>query len=164
MLLYKRKWRYSMLLALLLVGLLAGIQLKDKYFKFSKNLEIFATILKELDSHYVDEVDTEALVKTGIDAMLRSLDPYTTFFSEEDLESFQTSITGEYGGIGAVIGRREGKAIIFMLFKNKWFRLDEMFQQTASKFKFFEESHILSNINLIYLKSGLFYNFLQLRK
>ena len=45
------------------------------------------------------------------------------------------------------------------LFKNKWFRLDEMFQQNASRFKFFEESHILSNINLIYLKSGLFYNF-----
>ena len=119
MLLYKRKWRYSMLLALLLVGLLAGIQLKDKYFKFSKNLEIFATILKELDSHYVDEVDTEALVKTGIDAMLRSLDPYTTFFSEEDLESLEVSITGEYGGIGAIIGSREGKAIIFMLFKDQ---------------------------------------------
>ncbi|MEL7064615.1 MAG: peptidase S41, partial [Bacteroidota bacterium] len=78
----KYKWRHYAVLPLLLIGLLAGSQLQNKYFKVSKNLEIFAGILKELEGHYVDEVDTDAIVKTGINAMLQSLDPYTNFFSE----------------------------------------------------------------------------------
>ena len=118
MTLYKRKWRYPIVLFLLLLGLLAGNQLQDKYFKLSKNLEIFADILKELDLYYVNDIDPDTLAKTGIDAMLRSLDPYTTFLPEEDLENFKTFTTGEYGGIGAIIGRREGRAILVMLYKD----------------------------------------------
>ncbi len=114
----RRKWRYSVVLALLLVGLLTAIQLQDRYFKLSKNLEIFADILKELDAYYVEEVDPDAVVKSGIDAMLSSLDPYTNFIAEEDLESFKTFTSGEYGGIGAIIGNRKGKTIVFMLYKD----------------------------------------------
>ncbi len=118
MTLYKRKWRYSIFLSLLLVGLLAGSQLQGQYFKLSKNLKIFADILKELERYYVDEVDPDVMVKTGIDAMLRSLDPYTSFLPEEDLESFKTSTTGEYGGIGAIIRESKDKSIIVMLYKD----------------------------------------------
>jgi carboxyl-terminal processing protease len=98
--------------------MLAGNQLQDKYFKLGKNLEIFADALKELNAYYVDEIDLDAVVKTGLDAMLYSLDPYTTFLPEEDLESLKTLATGEYGGIGAVIGGRKEKAIVIMLYKD----------------------------------------------
>jgi carboxyl-terminal processing protease len=118
MTLHKRNWRYYIALSLLLAGVLAGNQLQDKYFRLSKNLEIFADVLKELDAYYVDEIDPDTVVKTGLDAMLYSLDPYTNFLTEDDLESLQTFTTGEYGGIGAVIGRREEKTIIVMLYKD----------------------------------------------
>ncbi len=118
MTLYRRKWRYSVALLLLLLGTLAGSQLQDKYFKLGKNLEIFANILSELDAYYVDEIDPDAVVKKGIDAMLYSLDPYTTFLPEEALESLKTFTTGEYGGIGAGIGSKKGKAIVIMLYKD----------------------------------------------
>ena len=116
--LYKHKWRYITVLSLLLVGLLASYQLQDSYFKLNKNLEVFADILKELDLYYVDEIDPDVVVKTGIDAMLSSLDPYTTFLSEEDLENFKTVTTGEYGGIGALLGTRKGKHLVMMLYKD----------------------------------------------
>jgi carboxyl-terminal processing protease len=118
MTLYRRKWRYSVALPLLLLGMFLGSQLQDKYFKLGKNLEIFADVLAELDAYYVDEIDPDAVVKTGIDAMLYSLDPYTTFLPEEDLESLKTFTTGEYGGIGAVVGSKKGKTIVIMLYKD----------------------------------------------
>jgi carboxyl-terminal processing protease len=118
MTLHRYNWRYYIAFSLLLVGILAGNQLQDKYFKLSKNLEIFADILKELDTYYVDEIDPDTVVKTGLDAMLYSLDPYTNFLTEEDSENFQTFTTGEYGGIGAVIGRREEKTIVVMLYND----------------------------------------------
>jgi carboxyl-terminal processing protease len=115
---YRRKWRYLIALSLLLFVLVAGNQLQDKYFKLGKNLEIFADVLKELNTYYVDEIDPDAVVKTSLDAMLHSLDPYTTFLPEEDLESLKTFTTGEYGGIGAVIGRSRERTMIAMLYKD----------------------------------------------
>ena len=121
MIFHKRKCRHYIASSLLLIGvLLAGSQLQDKYkyFKFSKNFEIFADILRELNIYYVDDINPDTLVKTGIDAMLYSLDPYTSFLTEEDLENLQTFTTGEYGGIGAIIGRRENRTIVVMLYKD----------------------------------------------
>ncbi|MCU0318311.1 MAG: S41 family peptidase [Amoebophilaceae bacterium] len=114
---YQRKWRYPVALLLLLLGILLGSQLQDKYFKLGKNLEIFADVLKELDAHYVDEIDFDALVQVGLDAMLYSLDPYTTFLPEEDAESLKTYTVGEYGGIGAITSKRKGKTIVVMLYQ-----------------------------------------------
>ena len=51
-------------------------------------------------------------MKTGIDAMLKSLDPYTNYIPEDDIEDFRTMTTGQYGGIGANIGKRDGKTIV----------------------------------------------------
>ncbi|MBK0404953.1 S41 family peptidase [Adhaeribacter sp. BT258] len=84
----------------------------ERYFDIAKNLDIFATLFKEVNTYYVDEVTPGKLVKTGIDAMLKSLDPYTNYISEDDIEDFRTQTTGQYGGIGALVGKRDGKTIV----------------------------------------------------
>lgn len=73
------------------------------YFEVSKNLDIFNTLYRELNIAYVDETKPGQLMKTGIDAMLMSLDPYTNYYAENDIEDYKYMTTGEYGGIGALI-------------------------------------------------------------
>lgn len=116
---HEYKWRPALFLMLLLAGVLAGWQLQGSYFTHSKHLDILADILKELDRYYVDDVDTNRLAKQGIDAILESLDPYTSFLSEEALEHFQTFTTGSYGGIGALLGSRKGRNLVMMLYKDR---------------------------------------------
>jgi carboxyl-terminal processing protease len=86
----------------------------DKYFEIAKNLDIFATLFKEVNTYYVDEISPNTIMKKGIDAMLESLDPYTNYIPEDEIEDFRTMTTGQYGGIGAVIGKRNDKSIILM--------------------------------------------------
>lgn len=86
----------------------------EKYFEITKNLDIFATLYKEVNTYYVDEVDPNQLIKTGINSMLESLDPYTNYIPEDDIEDYRTMTTGQYGGIGALIGTRNGKNMIIM--------------------------------------------------
>src|SRR5882672_12105291 len=74
----------------------------ERYFEIAKNLDIFASLFKEVNALYVDEVNPNKLVRTGIDAMLNSLDPYTNFISEDEIEDYNTLNTGQYGGIGAL--------------------------------------------------------------
>jgi carboxyl-terminal processing protease len=95
-------------------GFLAFEQPGERYFEISKNLDIFATLFKEVNTYYVDEVNPNKLMKTGIDAMLESLDPYTNYIPEDEIEDFRTMTTGQYGGIGAVIGKRNDKSVILM--------------------------------------------------
>ena len=81
----------------------------DNYFEIGKNLEIFNELYKELNIYYVDETNPGDLMTTGIDAMLESLDPYTQFIAESDMEDYRFQTTGQYGGIGALIKRsKEG--------------------------------------------------------
>lgn len=82
----------------------------DSYFEISKNLDIFNAVLKELNLYYVDPIEPGKLVKTGLDAMLRSLDPYTNYITESDIEEYEFMTTGKYGGIGAGM-RRYGDTI-----------------------------------------------------
>ena len=84
------------------------------YFEIAKNLDIFATLFKEVNTYYVDEVDPETLINTGIDAMLSSLDPYTNYIPEEDAAEYRTMTTGEYAGIGSLIGKVNDKNVITM--------------------------------------------------
>ena len=86
----------------------------ERYFEISRNLDIFSTLFKEVNAYYVDEVNPNKLIKTGIDAMLASLDPYTNYIPEDDIEDYRTMTTGQYGGIVAVIGHRNGKNVIMM--------------------------------------------------
>lgn len=73
----------------------------DQYFEISKNLEIFSNIFKELNNSYVDPIEPGQMVKTGVDAMLRELDPYTNFYTETDKEEYEFQTAGKYAGIGA---------------------------------------------------------------
>jgi carboxyl-terminal processing protease len=91
---------------------LLSFDLADNYFEISKNLEIFASIYKELNTYYVDDIEPAKLVKTGIDAMLKSLDPYTNYISESEIEDYRFMTTGQYGGIGAQIAERDGYVMV----------------------------------------------------
>jgi carboxyl-terminal processing protease len=84
----------------------------ERYFEIAKNLDIFATLFKEVNTYYVDEVPPAKLVKTGIDAMLKSLDPYTNYIPEDDIEDFRTLTTGQYGGIGVLVVKRNSKTVV----------------------------------------------------
>lgn len=96
------------------VGLSVAAAPTERYFEIAKNLDIFATLFKEVNAFYVDEVDPTQLIRTGIDAMLGSLDPYTNYIPEEEIENFRTMTTGQYAGIGALIGSYDGKTVITM--------------------------------------------------
>lgn len=74
-----------------------------KYFEISKNIEIFTNIYKEINTYYVDDLDPAKLMRTGVDAIMQSLDPYTNYISESEIEGFRYITEGKYNGIGAVI-------------------------------------------------------------
>jgi len=80
-------------------------------FEISKNLEILTSLYKELNTNYVDCANPSELMKTGIDAMLDKLDPYTVFIPESEIEDYRFMTTGEYGGIGSLI-HKQGEYII----------------------------------------------------
>ena len=99
--------------ALLLLGTFAFQTKNDRLFAIAKSIDIFATLIRELDSYYVDEINPEELVEVGIRAMLAELDPYTDYIPEDDSEDFRMQITGEYAGVGALIGNRgEGNMVL----------------------------------------------------
>ncbi|MCC8154701.1 MAG: S41 family peptidase [Tannerellaceae bacterium] len=84
----------------------------DNRFEISKNLDIYNSIIKELEMFYVDSLEVEKTIRVGIDAMLRSLDPYTEYIPEQQMDEFKYITTGEYGGIGAFIRKRDEGVII----------------------------------------------------
>lgn len=102
-------WFTAILLAFS-VGFITDVN--DNYFEISKNLDIFGKLYREINSLYVDETDPSKLMRTGIDAMLNSLDPYTNYISEEEVDDLRFMTTGQYGGIGALVGKRNGKMIV----------------------------------------------------
>lgn len=84
----------------------------QKNFEIAKNLDIYYTLFRELNAFYVDDINPNTLVKTSIDKMLESLDPYTNYISEADVEDFRFMTTGEYAGIGALISKQKDNIII----------------------------------------------------
>jgi len=97
---------------LILIFSLGFSTLGNKDLELVKNLDIYYTLFRELNMFYVDETDPEELVTTSIDAMLSSLDPYTTYIPESDMDDFQFQTTGEYGGIGSLIRRSDNAVMI----------------------------------------------------
>lgn len=87
----------------LCVASVFAFNFSQDYFEVSKNLDVFNTLYRELNIAYVDETKPGQLMKTGIEAMLASLDPYTNYYTENDIEDYKFMTTGEYGGIGALI-------------------------------------------------------------
>jgi carboxyl-terminal processing protease len=89
----------------------------DDLFQISKNLDVFASVYKEVNINYVDEINSAKLVKTGVDAMLDGLDPYTEFVPESEIEDYKLHyVSTQYGGIGASIFLRDGKVYIADVF------------------------------------------------
>lgn len=84
----------------------------ESRFEVSKQLEILNALVKEVEMFYVDSVETEKMVRRGIDAMLRGLDPYTEYYPEQESDNMKLLVTGEYGGVGAYIRARDGGVII----------------------------------------------------
>lgn len=83
----------------------------NNYFEIAKNLDIFAALYKEVNTYYVNDIEPSKLMKKGIDAMLETLDPYTNFITEDEIESYRFQSTGKYGGIGASI-RKAGEYVV----------------------------------------------------
>lgn len=102
------KIKISVIVCLLMFSTCVVAQNKydDKGFEISKNLEIFSTVYKNLQLNYVDDIEPGKLMKTAIDAMLASLDPYTVYIPESEIEDVKMQLMGQYGGIGMLIHQR----------------------------------------------------------
>ncbi len=101
----KKILRSLILTGLLLVAPALLTSSYDKEFEWSKNLEIFHSLIRELELYYVDETDPAKMIRTGIDQIMKTLDPYTVYYPESQVEDIQLMTTGEYGGVGALIGQ-----------------------------------------------------------
>ncbi len=106
-----------LLVATLLITVVANTGPGDRYFEIQKNLDIFITLYKEVNTYYVDDINPNDLIKTGINSMLATLDPYTNYIPEDNIEDYRTMTTNQYGGIGALIGRRNKKNMVLMPYK-----------------------------------------------
>ncbi len=112
----------------------------DRYFEILKNLDIFATLFKEVNTHYVDEINPNTLIKSGIDEMLEGLDPYTNYIAADDIENYRMMTTGEYSGIGAVVERKNGISTVIMPY--------EGFAAHEAGLKAGDEIHAINGISL----------------
>ena len=111
--------KLKVLFLLPIVFLMTSSQKTDPdYFEISKNLKLVASVYEKINNYYVDEILPGRVMKKGIDAMLKSLDPYTVYISEAQIEDFRFTTTGEYGGIGASIKKRNNKTLISELYEN----------------------------------------------
>lgn len=93
------------ILAFLLISglLLAFTKPGDRFFDIAKNLDIYATVFKELNTFYVDVVDPKKATETSIEALLKSFDPYTVYYPEDEIDDFLQMTTGKYQGIGVIL-------------------------------------------------------------
>jgi len=112
----KPKTFIVLLLTVAIIGPAAKIG--DDFFEISKNLEIFSELYKNINIYYADETKPGSLMKTGIDAMLKSLDPYTNYIPESKMEDYRFMTTGQYGGIGSLIRTIDGKVYVSEPYEN----------------------------------------------
>ena len=116
-----RPVRFAVIAAILIsagisISFLATQETRD--FRIAKNLDIFLSLYRELNTFYVDEVNPDKLVKTGIDNMLKSLDPYTVYYPESESDEVAFMTTGKYGGIGSLIRDGGEYVVISLVYKN----------------------------------------------
>lgn len=87
----------------------------DFFFRMNKSIDVFGRVYREVAVNYVDDLDPEHFMEAGIDGMLATLDPYTTFYNDKEGDEVELITTGKYGGIGVSIGVRDGKITILHL-------------------------------------------------
>lgn len=89
----------------------------DRLFEIAKNIEVFVNVYKEVNGLYVDEINPTRAMRTGIEAMLKELDPYTVFYPEDMIEEYLTMNAGSYNGIGANIELHKGRHIVTLVYE-----------------------------------------------
>lgn len=115
----KRIIKFSAILVIFVFGVAATHSpTSDKYFEILKNIEIFTNLYREVNTYYVDDLDPGKLMRTGIDAMMESLDPYTNYISESDIEGYRFMTEGKYSGIGAMSKKMGDYVTITELYKD----------------------------------------------
>jgi len=107
----------SVVVGVALLIFLATTAYKNNYFEIAKQVEIFATLFKEINMNYVDETVPAELMQEGIKSMLASLDPYTNYISEQEVESARINQSSAYVGIGATLNALENKLVVIEVFK-----------------------------------------------
>ncbi|MGZ3833068.1 MAG: S41 family peptidase [Mucilaginibacter sp.] len=110
-----KKWGFVAGIVVLALGVWG---FNDDLFQISKNLDVFASVYKEVNINYVDDINSSKMIKTGVDAMLENLDPYTEFVPESEIEDYKLHyVSTQYGGIGAGIFARDGKVFVSDVFE-----------------------------------------------
>ena len=103
----KNKW---WLFASVFLCCIIAFGFNDDLFQIAKNLDIFTSVYKEVNINYVDDINSSKMLKTGIDAMLEGLDPYTIYVPESDIEEYKLHyVSTQFGGIGASVFIRDKK-------------------------------------------------------
>jgi len=103
----------------LIIGISTGflVNQETRDFRIAKNLDIFFSLFRELNTFYVDEIDPDKVIKAGVDNMLKTLDPYTVYFPETEADEFTIMTTGKYGGIGSLVRNAGDFDIISEVYK-----------------------------------------------
>ncbi|MCA1757360.1 MAG: S41 family peptidase [Bacteroidales bacterium] len=118
----KRTIKRAALISLLVItGVIsAGYILRNESddFRLIKNLDIFYSLIRELNTFYVDGIDPEILIRTGIDEMLETLDPYTVYYAESDMDDLRFMTTGKYGGVGSLIRKEGDYAVLTQIYRD----------------------------------------------
>ncbi|NJB87212.1 carboxyl-terminal processing protease [Lewinella marina] len=117
----RKRALYTALAAVVFLGLTAASvsPVNDKFFEIMKAIEVYTNVYKEVNTYYVDEIEPNKLMRTGIEAMVGSLDPYTNYISETDVETARLRQSGQYQGIGAEIEYIDGLPTILMLYRDQ---------------------------------------------
>ena len=113
-----RKLKAGIITGALAVTSFGLVSFADDYFEISRNLEIFASLYREVNTYYVDEIKPGEMMKIGMDAMVKSLDPYTNYIPESEIEDYRFMTTGQYGGIGALIAKKGDYIVITDPYEN----------------------------------------------
>ena len=108
----------SLFIAILVALSISSLGFISGYFEVSKNLDIFTSLFREVNIYYVDETKPGEMIEKAINSMLDDLDPYTTYIPESNIEDFRFQTTGQYGGIGAMIRKKEDYVIIAEPYKD----------------------------------------------
>lgn len=109
-----KKYSKNILKGCAIVGI-AFLGIATQYtdeFEIAKNIEIFSNVYREVHTYYVDELETEKVMRTGINAMLNSLDPYTAYIAPDEVERFKSGLSGKYGGVGASVVIFDKKPVV----------------------------------------------------
>lgn len=118
---YQMKWnpkKRGVLFSVIALIFIATTAYKNDYFEIAKQLDIFSTLFKEVNMNYVDKTNPAELMQSSVTQMLKELDPYTTYASEQDVEAGRMKQSNAYVGIGATLNSSENKLIIVEVFKD----------------------------------------------